>query len=218
MNFVRKVEIFSFDFNQEGGELLVEKPNNIKDKYKLKITNILKIMSKLAAINAYDAEGNIRDENGNFIQNTDIAALLLHVMSPGKILHGEDKFIELLKEAKITHHLIFNESIKKKLEFNYSQNFFHHETEPIIIAETPPEIKYEPVISRAPLKRKIENEDDEPAMKRSFSRKKMEDEDGEPVIRHAPFKRKIEDEIDKIHKRPKMEGFGILKWTIPKKY
>ncbi|MDI9312526.1 MAG: hypothetical protein QM535_20110 [Limnohabitans sp.] len=121
MKFVNKVELNSV---QEGQG---SRRGNVK------IVNLLQIMSKLASIKGYNDNGNILGSNGEYIQNTDIASLLIHSMSPGKILNGEQEFIQLLKKADISPYLIINETIRAKL---MSQNLSKEYKEDLNSKET----------------------------------------------------------------------------------
>jgi hypothetical protein len=85
-----------------------------------KLNKIMKIFLKLANIRAYDVIGRVRDRKGNYINDSDIIALINHAMSHGKLLLAQNEFIRLLHEAKIEPELIINENIKAKLLNLYS--------------------------------------------------------------------------------------------------
>jgi hypothetical protein len=85
-----------------------------------KLNRIMKIFLKLANIRAYDVIGRVRDRKGNYINDSDIIALINHAMSHGKLLLAQNEFIRLLHEAKIEPELIINENIKAKLLNLYS--------------------------------------------------------------------------------------------------
>ncbi|RWS26471.1 hypothetical protein B4U80_02435 [Leptotrombidium deliense] len=61
----------------------------------------LKIILKLAKINAYDENGRIRDKSGTFIENI------------SRVLLAEKEFIDLLNEANIDPELIINDNVRK---------------------------------------------------------------------------------------------------------
>ena len=92
------------------------KINNFMDK----ITRIMKIFLRLANIKGYDLIGRVRDSSGNFIKDSDIIALISHSLTHGKLLLGQNEFINLLFEAKIEPELIVNENVKSKLMSLYS--------------------------------------------------------------------------------------------------
>ena len=52
------------------------KPNIIRDRGVLKLTNILKVITKLAMNQGYDEYGRILGRNGKYIDNTDIIPLI----------------------------------------------------------------------------------------------------------------------------------------------
>ncbi|MDI9311997.1 MAG: hypothetical protein QM535_17420 [Limnohabitans sp.] len=101
------------------------KQTSSRDRANLKMINLLRVMSKLANIKAYDEEGRIKTKDGKFLQNSDVAYLLLNAMSPGKIVIGEEEFILLLKSAQVNPDLILNENIRQKLmNLPFSTVFF----------------------------------------------------------------------------------------------
>jgi len=80
-----------------------------------KIINIMKILLKLAKIDGYDIIGRIRNNNGDFVKDSDLITLINHSMTNGRLLLGESEFIRLLHEAKVEPELIINENVKVKL-------------------------------------------------------------------------------------------------------
>ena len=66
----------------------------------IKMLNLLRVMPKLANINRYDEYGRIKDNNGQIIEKSDIAVLLLNAMSAEKLVIGENEFVLLLKKSK----------------------------------------------------------------------------------------------------------------------
>jgi hypothetical protein len=80
-----------------------------------KLSKQLKIALALAKINAYDAEGRIRDDNNKFLKNSDLVELLSQASTPGKVLIGEKQFLNLLKEARVDPDLISNDNMRTKL-------------------------------------------------------------------------------------------------------
>jgi len=209
MKFVKKVI-------QDGGEF--PKPNPIRDRYRIKIENLLKIMAKLAKIQGYDENWRIRNQKGQFIDDTNVAALLTYAMSPGKVLNGEQNFIDLLNEAGVSEELVLNEAIKAKLKRSF----------PVINEEVEPRITFDSSVvpPRKPMKRKHDDfeEDSEKLVKEQSSNKRKFDFDDEisnetnpffVVEKMAPLKRKLENNDENDYKRKKMEGSGF-KWIIPK--
>ena len=86
-----------------------------------KIHKLIKIVLKLALNKSYDENFNIRDESGEPLSDTDIAELLNHILSPQKIIHGENEFIRLLYQSGVNPDWIINQNVRAKLmSFNYN--------------------------------------------------------------------------------------------------
>lgn len=120
MSAIKKVAVVPFDSIEQSGGSLTEpvipiKSNSIKQRTQIRMHNLLRVMMKIAFIQGYDEEGRIKDSNGEYMENTDIASLLLHAMSPGKLIIGEQQFVELLDKAGVNPDLILNENIRYKL-------------------------------------------------------------------------------------------------------
>ncbi|MDI9312900.1 MAG: hypothetical protein QM535_22005 [Limnohabitans sp.] len=200
------------DFDQKGGNIEVK---NFKDRYRQRMLNILKILSKLAIIQGYNEEGNIKNKDGAFMENSDITQLISHVMNNSKILKGEQEFIHLLLEAKVPPSLIVNENVRNKM---LSGDFK-------LTSDVSASIKYkEPEVSKP-----VDIIDDYQILKKGEKRQ-VEDEifvsnkkpkTFEPNIDHPYAKKRSFDEIShkeeyNTNKRTKQDGFGILGWIIPK--
>ena len=80
-----------------------------------KMQKLLKIVLKIAVHNAYIDYFRINDSNGNPINESDVVALLLHALSAGKLLIGEEDFIRLLYEADVNPNWIVNENVRVRL-------------------------------------------------------------------------------------------------------
>src|ERR1700677_698966 len=74
------------------------KPTAIRHPFE-KLMKQLKIILKLARIDAYDLDGHIRGADSSMIYNSDILHLLSHAMTPGRLLIGESDFLKLLHAA-----------------------------------------------------------------------------------------------------------------------
>jgi hypothetical protein len=83
--------------------------------YLEKYVNQIKIILKLAKIDGYDNNLRIKNENGNFIENSNIINLLQNATIAAKVLIGQDAFINLLFNAGVEPDLIVNENVKSKL-------------------------------------------------------------------------------------------------------
>jgi hypothetical protein len=112
----------------------------------------LKIILKLAKIDAYDINGHIKNADGSFMQNSDILHLITHVMNPRRLLIGETEFINLLYKAGVEADLIANDNVKSRLLSLYNTTTrVESEREPIISEYKPPE---QMVIDKQTIKRK----------------------------------------------------------------
>ena len=129
MSFAKKVTLIPHE-NQIGGGIVasedsgqlsseVEKTKSKSDKIKFKIYDkihrFIKIILKLARSVGYDENLRIKLKNGNYLENSNIVDLLTHAMSAGKILYGENEFIELLHESQVDPDLIINDNFRSKL-------------------------------------------------------------------------------------------------------
>jgi hypothetical protein len=155
--------------------------------------NLLPIMSRLASINGYDDEGRIKDGNGDFMNKTDIAVLLLNAMSPGKIIIGEQEFITLLKTANVNPDLILNENVRSKL-LNSSQT--KAKSEAYVEPKRTPELAIVKMQPPQPIKeikeiKQYEHIPEPPRERRVFKRRiNIEREPDEFEERVKPLKRR----------------------------
>ncbi|RWR98796.1 hypothetical protein B4U79_10617, partial [Dinothrombium tinctorium] len=106
----------------------VKRNENIVEDKKLTDT-ILQIILKLAKINGYNENFEIRDRYGNFIANSNILQLVKESEKHEDDIQGLNEFIELLQEAKIDPNLITNQSIKANLISLYNQKPLEVSTE-----------------------------------------------------------------------------------------
>src|SRR5882672_1023893 len=84
-----------------------------------KLIKQLKIILKLARIDAYNLDGQIKGADGQYMSRSDIIHLLQHSMTPGKLLIGEDEFVDLLHKANVEIDLIVNENVRSRLRQLY---------------------------------------------------------------------------------------------------
>ena len=106
------------DSDQMNGSLSlpVEKPTDkIKSKIYDKIHRFIKVILKLARNVAYDEDLRVKLKNGKYLEKSNIVDLLTHAMSVGKVLYGEEEFIQLLAESDVDPELIINQNVKLKL-------------------------------------------------------------------------------------------------------
>src|SRR6266581_5540349 len=80
-----------------------------------KTARILKIALKLGSIRGYDDDYRVRREDNTYVSNSNIIALLNHLMSRGRLLNGLSELLPLLIEARVDPELIINENVKAKL-------------------------------------------------------------------------------------------------------
>jgi hypothetical protein len=140
-----------------------------------KLVNQIKIILKLAKIEGYDDNLRIKNEYGNYIENSNIINLLQNATISAKILVGQDSFIDLLFKAHVDPDLIVNENVKIKLirlYENKSRETQTDEREPLIFTKSAPtkQVSVEPIVKSTKRKREKINEidnSDEPPHKKS---------------------------------------------------
>jgi len=85
------------------------------NKLKFNLENLLKVLIKLSMIDAYDLDMRIKNEIGQSIPNTNILNLLNDIYTDCEPSVGIEEFVKLLHKANIEPELVYNESIKSKL-------------------------------------------------------------------------------------------------------
>lgn len=126
MQFAKKVtlippksQIGGGNENSIGSGSINHQVENKSDKIKLKIYDkihrFIKVILKLAQKVGYDDQLRIKLRNGKFLENTNIVDLLTHAMSFGKVLYGENEFVQLLSDSEVDPELIINQNVKLKL-------------------------------------------------------------------------------------------------------
>src|SRR5882757_4029188 len=132
------------------------KIDKIKTKIYDKIHRFIKVILKLARNVGYDDELRIKLGNGKYLEKSNIIDLLTHAMSIGKVLYGENEFIELLYHANIDPELIINENVKLKLiQFN-NKSQIKDNAENMDI-----EVNRQSIDNTVqPIKRKLDNDED----------------------------------------------------------
>ena len=168
-----------------------------------KLMKALKIILKLARVDAYDLNGQVKDDEGNVIDNSDIARLTFQALSPGRVSVGEDEYIMMLFKAGIYPEELINDHYRNRLKGLYgglqAKRRERHEKTP------------EPRISEFQSEREMPRL--QPAetqtfvtYKRPAPRDDEEDEYEDPV----PRKRKATDSLISINKPDSREH-----WQIP---
>ena len=105
--------------DEENGALttVVEKStdkNKIK-KFMTKYIDFIKVILKLARTIGYDDDLRIKLRSGKYLEKSNIVDLLTHAMSAGKVLYGEEEFVELLSDCDVDPNLIINDNVRNKL-------------------------------------------------------------------------------------------------------
>ena len=94
---------------------IIPKNDKIKSKIYDKIHRFIKIILKLAKYVGYDNDLRIKLKNGKYLEKSNIVDLLTLAMSVGRVLYGENEFIELLANSDVDPELIINENVRSKL-------------------------------------------------------------------------------------------------------
>lgn len=129
MSSVRKVVLIPHldtKLNQTGGSnsennegVITTQVEIKKDKIKMKIYDkvhrFIKIIMRLAKNSGYDDDLHIKLRSGKYLERSNIVDLLTHAMSAGKVLYGENEFIDLLHFSGVDPDLIINDNVRIKL-------------------------------------------------------------------------------------------------------
>jgi hypothetical protein len=94
---------------------------DVKDKIYGKMYKTVDIIAKLADIKGYDKTYRIQTSDGSYMPNSNLITLITHAMSSGRVLYGEQEFIELLHKAGVEPELILNDNVRSKLIAFYNQ-------------------------------------------------------------------------------------------------
>ncbi|KAI1291115.1 hypothetical protein HDE_07692 [Halotydeus destructor] len=92
------------------------KGNLIRERALERQRRMLKIIMKLAAVKGYNDLDHIRLEDGSYMRGSDLVPLLMHALSPGRIVVGLSEFVQLLHYANVEPELIVNETVRSMLE------------------------------------------------------------------------------------------------------
>src|SRR5690349_11055664 len=123
MEHAQKMVMVPYEQQTGGGEIMhvqpsiepMKKGNKIKDHALERQKRLLSIVLKLAEVKRYNNHLEIRRRDGTFMQNTDLIALLLQAVTPGRILLGQQEFVDLLREARVDPELVANLNIRSIL-------------------------------------------------------------------------------------------------------
>lgn len=102
---------------------------------------LVQIILKLARIQGYNDQNQIKKRDGTYMEDTDITALMLFAVTKEKLMLGLSEFIDLLLEAGIGPDDVINENLKHKLALRSGSR--RVQTTSLVDQQTP-----EPVIER----------------------------------------------------------------------
>ena len=205
MEHSRKMMVVPYTGSQNTSHVSIpKKSKSIKEKSVEKIKKILTIILKLAKINGYDESGRIND-NGNFIENSDIVALIQYALTPGKVLIGENEFAELLIKAGVSPDVITNDNLKAKIIKSRTKEKIVKEPHDNEKSQKDDSIKSSAIDVPMSNVDKVENK----RTKRSFDEIESEEEIYKPTDKKA--KRSFEEE----NNRPKKKFVKKNSWYLP---
>lgn len=137
---MKPMVVYPYDIEQNNPEMIGHgEPSPTPLKIDDKQTKILKIALKLAKINSFNDDLNIRKQDGTYNANSNVARLLALTQNRVRHVSGMPDLIRELFVAKIDPDLIINEMVKSRLIELYSK------TNP-----PPNEPPYSPQRSRSP--------------------------------------------------------------------
>lgn len=116
MDHCRKMTIVPHEA-QQGGSLDVKKTRPFR-----RFGAIAQVVLKLALVDGYDKDGQLKDSAGKPLQGSSISDLLEHAFKSGKFLVGEKEFVDLLHKAQVEPALIVNENLRTKLLEKFNTN------------------------------------------------------------------------------------------------
>lgn len=80
--------------------------------------SLIDILIKLAKINGFNADKEIRGNDGNYMRGTDVGLLTAYVLQSERFVNGKKEFVDLLLQAGVSPTLITNENMKIYLPGN----------------------------------------------------------------------------------------------------
>ena len=126
----------------------------------------------------YDENRRILGRDGKYIDNTDIIQLIQHAMSPGKILFGENEFLDLLQRSRVPTEFILNENVRHRMmSINRQHQEIFKEPEIVVMKDSPPhEIEVEPSEYENQYEEYEREKQIEETLKQSLKRKLTDDD------------------------------------------
>lgn len=83
-------------------------------------TSLLEIIMKLAQVNGFNNEYQIRDRSGAYVAGTDARALVSYAVQPEKLIRGKQQFAELLSQAGVAPSMVANENLRKHMNIGFT--------------------------------------------------------------------------------------------------
>ena len=153
--------------------------NSIRAHALNRLRKLLTIVLKLAKVQGYNDNYQIKGQDGNYIERTDLQSLLNWAVSQDKVMVGLNEFVDLLKKAGVTPEDVLNENLKVRLGGgNYKTIQNESGAKPIVYAEKAP-----PIPSTA---KDAINEDDQGPFQEDFADIPIETfRKANPVIKNA---------------------------------
>lgn len=93
------------------------------------IRSVASIVLRLARINGFNEEHQIKGPDGRFMQNTDVLDLINYALKPGRTVNGLEAFISLLRSAKVPVSLIRNAQVLSLLNKDEQYDFYDSDDE-----------------------------------------------------------------------------------------
>jgi hypothetical protein len=116
----------------------------------------ISIILKLAQVRGYNKFKQIKLRNGEYMANTNVVTLMRYILSTGHAMVGLREFVDLLNEAGVEPHEIWNDHVKGMM------------TGDRLTRERPPPTQTPPNPPPAGVKRKRDDEDEAPVKRRRY--------------------------------------------------
>lgn len=164
-----------------------KKKNAIRARALDKATKSAKIISRLARVNGYNDEFEIKLRTGKYLNGSNLIVLLWHVLTPAREVQGLKEFTELLSDAGVLSDWIDNPNVRSTLAaMNGSSS-----TRQVQTRETPASPSTTVIPAR-----------EAPGDRHRLVRKRRGDDDDEsaPMTQDAPIakRRRLEDQLNRI--------------------
>lgn len=91
------------------------KRNAIRERALDKATKTAKIIMRLAAVNGYNDDFEIKLRDGKYLRGSNLVHLIWHVLTPAREVQGLKEFTELLRDAGVQSDWIDNPNVRTML-------------------------------------------------------------------------------------------------------